>query len=170
MYRRSAKYVMTTCIRVSTPSTTALGAILNMISLFGRAPNQAEYVFEWKVLDESISMKQVPWLRDQGRRDSSTRPSSRLSDGRRSAYSGPGSIPKSQTGDIGFELGADDHSQTLIIDPVLTFSTYIGADLDDEGTGVALIPRATYTYSETYSATVPRQAVSVRTETLFSTS
>ena len=44
---------------------------------------------------------------------------------------------QSRNGDIGFQVGAYDHTSALIIDPVLTFSTYIGSDLDDEGVDVA---------------------------------
>jgi len=34
-------------------------------------------------------------------------------------------------GKVGFELGAYDHSRTLIIDPVLTYSTYLGGSGDE---------------------------------------
>jgi hypothetical protein len=39
---------------------------------------------------------------------------------------------------LGFELGPYDHSQTLVIDPVLTYSTYLGGNGVDEGYGVSV--------------------------------
>ncbi|HET9495389.1 MAG TPA: SBBP repeat-containing protein, partial [Chloroflexia bacterium] len=39
---------------------------------------------------------------------------------------------------IAFALGAYDRAQSLTIDPVLTFSTYLGGNQADEGTGIAV--------------------------------
>lgn len=41
---------------------------------------------------------------------------------------------------IGFTLPNYDHSQPLIIDPVVTFSTFLGGNTDDGANGVALDP------------------------------
>jgi hypothetical protein len=41
-------------------------------------------------------------------------------------------------GQVGFALGAYDHSQPLVIDPVLTYSTYLGGPGEDDGYGIAL--------------------------------
>jgi hypothetical protein len=40
-------------------------------------------------------------------------------------------------GQVGFKLGSYDHSQTLVIDPFLSFSTYVGGTATDQGYGVA---------------------------------
>ena len=39
---------------------------------------------------------------------------------------------------LGFQLGPYDHSQALVIDPVLTYSTYLGGNGVDEGYGVSV--------------------------------
>src|SRR5207302_572303 len=39
--------------------------------------------------------------------------------------------------DIGFRVGEYDHNQTLIIDPILVFSTYLGGAGDDSGSSIA---------------------------------
>jgi uncharacterized repeat protein (TIGR01451 family) len=39
-------------------------------------------------------------------------------------------------GQVGFELGAYDHSKQLIIDPVLSYSTYLGGSSDDIAYGI----------------------------------
>jgi uncharacterized repeat protein (TIGR01451 family) len=41
-------------------------------------------------------------------------------------------------GQIGFELGAYDHTKELVIDPQLTYSTFLGGSNADVGMGVAL--------------------------------
>jgi hypothetical protein len=41
-------------------------------------------------------------------------------------------------GQVCFALGAYDHSQPLVIDPVLTYSTYLGGSRGDTGAGVAV--------------------------------
>src|SRR5262249_14145642 len=38
----------------------------------------------------------------------------------------------------GFRLGAYDRAKSLIIDPVLAYSTYLGGNSDDEGRGIAV--------------------------------
>jgi hypothetical protein len=40
-------------------------------------------------------------------------------------------------GEIGFELGAYDHSRLLVIDPVLAYSTYLGGSLNEACSGIA---------------------------------
>ena len=40
-------------------------------------------------------------------------------------------------GEIGFRVGAYDRTRTLVIDPVLSFSEYIGDTMDDQGIAVA---------------------------------
>jgi hypothetical protein len=39
---------------------------------------------------------------------------------------------------VGFQLGVFDPSRTLVIDPVLAFSTYLGGNMDDLGNAIAL--------------------------------
>jgi hypothetical protein len=39
---------------------------------------------------------------------------------------------------FGFELGAYDISQALVIDPVLSYSTYLGGDGEDQGNGITV--------------------------------
>ena len=41
-------------------------------------------------------------------------------------------------GDVGFDVGAYDRSAPLVIDPVLTYSTYLGGAGDDQGFGIAV--------------------------------
>jgi uncharacterized repeat protein (TIGR01451 family) len=38
---------------------------------------------------------------------------------------------------VGFEIGSYDHSQPLVIDPTLTFSSYLGGTGDDSGSSIA---------------------------------
>ena len=40
--------------------------------------------------------------------------------------------------EVGFEIAAYDHSQPLIIDPVLLYSTYIGGSFEDESMSIAV--------------------------------
>lgn len=42
------------------------------------------------------------------------------------------------TGRVGFALGPYDHSRQLIIDPVVSFSTYIGGSNEDYATGIGM--------------------------------
>jgi hypothetical protein len=41
-------------------------------------------------------------------------------------------------GQVGFALGAYDHGQALVIDPVLSYSTYLGGTSGEEGFGIAV--------------------------------
>jgi len=41
-------------------------------------------------------------------------------------------------GQVGFKLGSYDHSQTLVIDPFLSFSTYVGGSATDQATAIAV--------------------------------
>ena len=41
-------------------------------------------------------------------------------------------------GQVGFVLGAYDHTRPLVIDPVLSYSTYLGGTGDDSGSGIAV--------------------------------
>src|SRR5262249_46382139 len=38
---------------------------------------------------------------------------------------------------VGFRLGEYDHTRSLVIDPLLTFSTYLGGSVSDFGTAIA---------------------------------
>jgi hypothetical protein len=40
--------------------------------------------------------------------------------------------------EVGFQVGAYDPSQTLVIDPVLAFSTYLGGNMDDLGNAITV--------------------------------
>ena len=41
-------------------------------------------------------------------------------------------------GQVGFAVGAYDHSQPLVIDPVLSYSTYLGGSSLRQGYGIAV--------------------------------
>ena len=41
-------------------------------------------------------------------------------------------------GQVGFAVGAYDASLPLTIDPTLSYSTYLGGNIDDEGSGIAV--------------------------------
>jgi hypothetical protein len=41
-------------------------------------------------------------------------------------------------GQVGFEVGAYDHTRPLVIDPVLAYSSYLGGNRDDKGYGIAV--------------------------------
>ncbi len=49
----------------------------------------------------------------------------------------PGAFRIEADGSVGFSLGSYDRSRTLVIDPVLAYSTYLAGALDDELTDVA---------------------------------
>jgi hypothetical protein len=49
-----------------------------------------------------------------------------------------GSYVVKANGEVGFEIGAYDRSQPLVIDPVLSYSTYLGGDSYDLGYGIAV--------------------------------
>ena len=58
-------------------------------------------------------------------------------------------------GSIGFALGAYDRTQPLILDPTLTYSTYLGGSDADEATGIAVdgagnVYMTGYTYSTNF--------------------
>src|SRR5262245_18680953 len=58
--------------------------------------------------------------------------------------------------EIGFELGAFDASLPLVIDPVLSYSTYLGGSEDDRGLGIGLDAEGnTYVAGVTQSANFP---------------
>jgi len=60
---------------------------------------------------------------------------------------------------IGFELGAFDPSLPLVIDPVLTYSTYLGGSEDDRGLGIAVDAEGnTYVAGVTQSANFPQSS------------
>ncbi len=56
--------------------------------------------------------------------------------GRRHKIAGRYSLQKDNS--VGFELGAYDSSKTLIIDPILEYSTYLGDSGSDEGYAIAV--------------------------------
>jgi len=51
---------------------------------------------------------------------------------------GPQSAIRSPKSEIGFEIGPYDPGQTLVIDPVLVYSTYLGGGGEDWGFGIAV--------------------------------
>jgi hypothetical protein len=60
--------------------------------------------------------------------------------------------------EVGFELAAYDVTQTLVIDPVLSYSTYLGGDSFEEGWGIAVDALgAAYVTGVTFSADFPTQ-------------
>lgn len=57
---------------------------------------------------------------------------------------------------VGFALGSYDHHQELVIDPVLTYSTYLGGSGGDAGYGIAVGPAGnTYVTGTTASINFP---------------
>jgi hypothetical protein len=62
---------------------------------------------------------------------------------------------------IGFEVGTFDPSLPLVIDPVLTYSTYLGGGEDDRGLSIAVdIEGNTYVAGVTQSANFPQATIS----------
>lgn len=58
---------------------------------------------------------------------------------------------------VGFEVDAYDTTRTLVIDPVLDWSTFVGGGANDFGWGIAVDPTGrTYLGGETSSAVFPR--------------
>jgi Chitobiase/beta-hexosaminidase C-terminal domain/Beta-propeller repeat/NHL repeat len=79
-------------------------------------------------------------------------------DGRRQAIQASFHLAAANT--IGFSLGAYDHSRPLIIDPVLTYSTYLGGSgtngNGDEGNGITVDSAGdAYVVGTTYSTNFP---------------
>jgi hypothetical protein len=59
-------------------------------------------------------------------------------------------------GQVGFEVGAYDASRPLVIDPVLSYSTYLGGSGDDQGNGIAVdAAGSAYVVGTTYSTSFP---------------
>jgi hypothetical protein len=70
--------------------------------------------------------------------------------------------PKSEFADreyeVRFEVAAYDHTKPLIIDPVLSYSTYLGGSQDDGGNGIAVDSSGnTYVAGSTLSADFPTE-------------
>jgi len=60
---------------------------------------------------------------------------------------------------IGFELGSYDHGQELVIDPAISYATYLGGSGEDEGFGIAVdTSGAAYITGETDSPDFPGAA------------
>ena len=71
--------------------------------------------------------------------------------------SGPQTLdPRLQTRHVGFHVAAYDTSKPLIIDPVLSYSTYLGGSGDDFGNGIAVDSSGNaYVTGETASTNFP---------------
>jgi uncharacterized repeat protein (TIGR01451 family) len=77
-----------------------------------------------------------------------------LVDGRRQEIAGRYTIKES--GEIGFKVGRYDRSQPLVIDPVLSYSTYLGGTGSDRAFGIALDGQGNaYITGETISTDFP---------------
>lgn len=65
---------------------------------------------------------------------------------------------------VSFGVGAYDPARPLVIDPVLAYSTYLGGNADDEGTGIAVDPQGfVYVVGTTASTAFPTTDGSDRT-------
>ena len=61
-----------------------------------------------------------------------------------------------QSATVGFEVGAYDPGKPLVIDPVLSYSTYLGGNDGDQGTAIAVDRTgAAYLTGDTYSTNFP---------------
>ena len=59
-------------------------------------------------------------------------------------------------GKIGFSLGAYDHSKALVIDPILSYLTYLGGSMQDQINGIAVDSSGSvYVVGTTYSTDFP---------------
>ncbi|HKS95644.1 MAG TPA: SBBP repeat-containing protein [Terriglobia bacterium] len=59
---------------------------------------------------------------------------------------------------VGFEVGSYDSTRPLVIDPVLSYSTYLGGSRSDSGTGIAVDSSGSaYVTGYTFSADFPTQ-------------
>ena len=65
----------------------------------------------------------------------------------------PGRYTFRSSNQIGFEIGPFDTNKTLVIDPVLSYSTYLGGTSDDIGNGIA-VDSAGYAYVTGSTASV----------------
>jgi uncharacterized protein (TIGR03437 family) len=62
-----------------------------------------------------------------------------------------------RNGDVGFDVAEYDRSRTLVIDPVVVYSSFVGGDRSDSITGVAVDKAGnTYITGETTSANFPQ--------------
>ncbi len=65
---------------------------------------------------------------------------------------------------VRFQLGPYDHNQTLLIDPTVTYSTYLGGTSNDYGTGIAVDSAGSaYVAGYTNSANFPTTAGGLQT-------
>src|SRR6202158_3200206 len=60
--------------------------------------------------------------------------------------------------EIGFQLGEYDRAHPVLIDPVLTFSTFVGGSAQDYGRGIAVDSSGAYVTGATYSTNFPTAA------------
>ena len=57
---------------------------------------------------------------------------------------------------VGFDIGTYDRSRTLVIDPILSYSTYVGGSSDERGNSIAVDSEGNaYITGYTYSANLP---------------
>jgi hypothetical protein len=77
-----------------------------------------------------------------------------VKDGLRQPIDGQFAVLSKNT--IGFTLGRYDHSKSLVIDPVLTYSTYLGGTLADGANGIAVDSSGNaYVVGSTFSTNFP---------------
>jgi hypothetical protein len=67
-----------------------------------------------------------------------------------------GSFAIASNGDVSFRLGAYDHAQPLVIDPLISYASYFGGAGEDEINGSALnASNQLYAVGQTFSTTLP---------------